>query len=146
MYQHLLREGIGLRQMVDYFFLLKQGFSKEERQKAMQMIECLKMKRFAAGVMCIMESTFGLPRELLLCVPNPEAGAELLSEIMTGGNFGHYDDRNAVAFDNGSNPLLRIWCSQKSNMRFCKHGFWEIAWSPFWRLWHYYWMKKNGYR
>lgn len=155
MYQHLLREGIGLRQMMDYYWTLSNSPSStcsarrlkgEDKKNLMKVISSLGMKRFAGGVMCIMESTFGMPHDLLLCEPDPEAGAELLSEIMTGGNFGHYDERNAAAFDNCSNPIVRVWRSQKRNMRFLKYGFWEIVCSPIWRLWHFCWMKINGYR
>lgn len=104
------------------------------------------MKRFAGGVMYIMQSVFGLAEDCLICEADPEAGVKLLSEVMTGGNFGHHDKRNKVAFDNDSNPLLRVWNSQKRNMRFLEFGFWEIVCSPLWRLWHFGWMKAHGYR
>ncbi|MBQ0019123.1 MAG: nucleotidyltransferase family protein [Bacteroidales bacterium] len=155
MYQHLLREGIGLRQFIDYYFVLRnfQQVSKLDKKGSakniktiVDRIDKLGMKRFAAGLMDILHNVFGMPEELLLCEPDPEAGAELLSEIMTGGNFGHYDESNKVAFDNESNPIHRVWNGIKRNRRFLKYGFWEIAWSPIWRLWHFCWMKSNGYR
>lgn len=146
MYQHLLREGIGLRQMMDYFFVIKAQEVQGSMLKVQRTIESLGMKRFAAGVMYIMQKVFGLAEEMLICEADPEAGETLLSEVMTGGNFGHYDKRNEVAFDNNSNPLLRVWNSQKRNMRFIEFGYWEIVCSPLWRLWHFCWMKAHGYR
>ena len=209
MYQHLLREGIGLRQFLDYYFVLrnfqqvskldKKGSAKKavltktEKTAAVSagsqieplandcspeivsvlsssanhsyatllgsadtsakniknivdQIDKLGMKRFAAGLMDILHNVFGMPEEELLCEPDPEIGAMLLEEILTGGNFGHYDERNKVAFDNESNPVHRVWNGMKRNRRFLKYGFWEIVWSPIWRLWHFCWMKINGYR
>lgn len=104
------------------------------------------MGKFAAGVMDIMHNVFGLEEELLLCAAEPKIGRMLLDEIMTGGNFGHYDERNAVAMDDSSNPIKRVVLGLKWNWRFRSLGMAEILCSPFCRLWHFCWMNENGYR
>ena len=43
--------------------------------------------------MWILQNRFGMKKEYLLCPVNVKHGEFLLSEILTAGNFGHYDDR-----------------------------------------------------
>lgn len=48
-YRHICGHGVGLRQIMDYFYVLKQGFTEEERQDAVNWIKQLGMLRFARG-------------------------------------------------------------------------------------------------
>lgn len=149
MYQHTLREGIGLRQFLDYYFALSavQRIQKvQEVQRTQEAISELGMKRFVAGVMYVMQVVFNIDEKMLLCPADEDSGRLLLDEIMIGGNFGRYDVRNAVAMGKDSNPMQRVWRGVVRNMRFLRFGVWEVACSPIWRLWHFCWMKKNGYR
>ena len=57
---HFFFEGIGLRQMVDYFYLLKQGFTEEEKRQIVEVIKRVNMFKFATGVMYIMKESLGL--------------------------------------------------------------------------------------
>lgn len=144
MYHHALFEGIGLRQFMDYYFVLSsQHVNKLACQQVMKVIDSLGMKRFAAGVMDIMHNVFGMPEEELLCEADHEVGALLLSEVMTGGNFGHYDERykeqqSRNLFVHGLGNLKRKW-------PMLRVAFWEVVCSPFWSLWQITWRKRHGY-
>ena len=141
-YRHIFSEGIGLRQLVDYYYIL-QNSSLEQRQEAYGVLKSLKMKSFVGGIMWILSSCFGMKEEYMLCPANERHGKFLLSEIMTAGNFGHYDERTKQIskdkkFERGFVQLGR-------NLRFVTYYPSEVLWSPFWKLWHWGWRKRKGY-
>lgn len=91
-YRHIFSEGIGLRQLIDYYYILQKS-SLEQRKDSYKSIKNLKMGSFAVGIMWILFSCFGLKEDYLLCPINKKHGEFLLSEIMTAGNFGRFDER-----------------------------------------------------
>lgn len=150
MYHHVMFEGIGLRQMMDYYFVLKTSSKIKDQsskcfilQKAQSTIESLGLKKFAQGVMYIMQSVFGLSEDILLFEPDPKIGQLLLSEILEGGNFGHHDKRHEVLKSKGL--FGKGWGRLKKKFRFISFGFWDIVCSPFWSLWQITWRKVHGY-
>ena len=58
-YRHLFDEGIGLRQLLDYHFVLRQPCSEAEREEAVRCLERLHLKRFAGAVMYVLQTVFG---------------------------------------------------------------------------------------
>lgn len=141
-YRHIFSEGIGLRQLVDYYYILQRS-TEEQRQDAFEVLTNLKMKSFVCGIMCILYECFGMKKEYMLCTANERHGRFLLSEIMTAGSFGHFDDRTKQVskdkkFERGLVQLGR-------NLRFVSYYPSEVLWSPFWKLWHWCWRKKKGY-
>ena len=95
-YRHIFSEGIGLRQLVDYFCILKHS-DKLGREKAYQAICGFGMKEFTGGIMYILQEKFGMSKEYALCSTNKLHGVFLLNEILIGGNFGQYDTRYNLA-------------------------------------------------
>jgi len=90
---HFLTEGVGFRQVIDYYYLLRQGFTPEEREASMKIIDHLHMHKFAAGLMWVLHHVLGLDEKYLLTEPNEKVGKLMRDEILKGGNFGHYDER-----------------------------------------------------
>lgn len=140
-YRHLFEEGIGLRQMLDYYFVLSAS-TKDERRKAYDMVCKLGMRKFAAAVMYVMHEAFAMKNDVLLCDVASREGQEFLEEIMIGGNFGKFDtrygERRKGRLSRGFNTIAR-------NMRFfCSYPS-EILWAPVWKVWHWCWRWKNGY-
>lgn len=93
MMRHFFNEGIGLRQFIDYYYLLKQGFSDAEKEEFCKAVNYLGMKKFAGAVMWILEKVLGLDHRYLLMQPNDKAGEFLAEEIFETGNFGTMDTR-----------------------------------------------------
>lgn len=146
MYHHILMEGLGLRQLMDYFFVLKAiaaSPTKEDSIKASyDELSRLGMGRFSSGIMWVMREIFDLPDELMLCEADEKTGSLLLDEILTGGNFGRFNKNNKGLH---SGPAIgRILNRLKRNMRFLTLGPWEVLCSPFWSLWHWFWRKRYG--
>lgn len=91
---HLFDEGVGLRQVVDFFYVLKHlDASEEERSSLVETLRYLGMLRFARAMMWIESDVLGLPRERCLVKPDERLGGQLLRDILEGGNFGHYSQR-----------------------------------------------------
>lgn len=137
MYRHLTGEGIGLRQMMDYYYVLQQPLSEEARQQVVRRIEDFKMMRFACATMYVMREVFGLEGEYLLVAPDKKAGRFLLDEIMQAGNFGKYDAR--LKRKRNETAWFRLVRSLKRNARFLRYYPNEVLWNPVFRTWQYLW-------
>lgn len=142
-YRHLFDEGIGLRQILDYYYVLKQECSEEEKANSYKWIKELGMQRFCSAVMYMMQEVFGLESKYLICAPSVKEGKFLLDEIMRAGNFGKYDER--IVRKQNESHLHKYIRKIKRNSRFIKSYPNEVLWNPIFRLWQYYWRKKNGY-
>lgn len=136
-YRHLFSEGIGLRQLTDYFCLLHSWKpSPEERAEIAEAFSHLGVKRFAGALMYVLAEVFGLEREKMLTPPAEKEGRHLLREVMLAGNFGHSDTR----FTHHADGTLGAFLTRtRRNMKFLKYYPSEVLWSPLWKLWHFFW-------
>lgn len=139
-YRHLFDEGIGLRQIMDYYYVLKHS-TVEERQEAMKILCYFKMRHFVGSVMYVLQEVFNLDDEYLMFNPLHKEGRFLLSEIMRAGNFGRYDNRNHCQQGLLANGIENI----RRNLRFVGRYPQEVCWMPAWKIWHWCWRKKKGY-
>lgn len=136
-YGHLFNEGIGLRQVVDYYWVLMKSFNdprlgEQEKAETVKRLKEFKLKTFAGALMWIMQEMFHLPKEKLLVEPNERRGRFLLNEIMLAGNFGHYDTRNT--YDMYAPLHKRLRSRFKRDSRFFSQYPNEMLWTPVWRL------------
>lgn len=92
-YAHLMNEGIGLRQLLDYYFVLLHADIKNvvELQRNLKHIGLWK---FAGAIMYIMQEVFGLPASRLVVPPNEKYGKFVQNQVLEAGNFGKHDERN----------------------------------------------------
>lgn len=141
-YRHVFFEGIGLRQLMDYFFIISHS-NINERNKAFAILKSFGLGKFVSTIMYIMQRVFKMEDCLLLCPPNAEEGIFLLDEIMRGGNFGHFDNRNIYVPEN--KKIKRGINNAKRNLRFLKRYPSEVLWMPAWKIWHWCWRKWKGY-
>lgn len=141
-YRHVFQEGIGLRQLMDYYFILTHS-TLAEREEAFMTLKNFGLEKFTAAVMFIMKQVFDIDKELLVCEPNTAEGELLLKEILRGGNFGQYDDRNKHIPT--KSRIKRGIANLKHNLRFLKHYPNEVLWIPAWKMWHWCWRKFNRY-
>ena len=89
---HLLDEGIGLRHMIDYYYVLRTigRLSDAEKREITEEWQRFGMLRLASGVMWVEKEILGLTEELLIVEPNAKRGNMLLDKMLEGGNFGHH--------------------------------------------------------
>ena len=139
-YRHLFHEGIGLRQLMDYYYVLRQGFTEKEREETMSVLRSLKMRRFAGAVMWMLQEIFWLNDLYLITKPNEIEGRFLLKEIMSSGNFGQYDRQ--MLRKSKESDFSYGFRKIKRNLRFIRSYPSEVLWSPLFKVWHYFWRKK----
>lgn len=145
-YRHLFFEGIGLRQLMDYYYLLlhvKQEQDDEALQGAKKMIKEIKLQRFCQALMWVEHEVFGMPKEMGLMEDDEKEGRFLLSEIMKSGNFGHDDER--VGNRAEMNRWQRLTWGTKWALRLIGHYPREVMWHPIYRISQYIWRVWNGY-
>lgn len=91
MMTHFFDEGVGLRHLIDYYFVLKNlRLDSEEVQKRFKQFGLLK---FAKGVMWIEKCLLGLDDKFLVVEPSEKIGRVIIHEVLEGGNFGKHDTR-----------------------------------------------------
>lgn len=146
MYHHILFEGLGLRQVMDYYYVLRtlQESGSFKSQEFQRLMEDLGMLKFAQGMMWVIDYVFVGQNPFSFPVEqNEKLGRLILEEIMKGGNFGRYNDKNKGLHCDSA--ILRSINSLKRNMRFFALGTAEVLCSPFWSLWHWGWRKCHNY-
>ena len=142
MYRHYLEGGIGMRQMLDYYYVLRE-LNPSDREPVMKTLRRLGMKRFTASVMASMWYNFGLEKEYFLCPPDMEHGKKLVNDTFAMGNFGVNDKRNySYEGESGWARFRRKNGRVFSNLRYYPR---EVIWSPFARVTQYVWRKLKGY-
>ena len=138
LFSHYFDEGIGLRQMVDYYYALKALHDgRMENEGIMQALRSFGMAKFAAAVMWVLQAVFAMPDDWLICVPEERRGRELLHEIMQAGNFGQYDERGRE-MKNGGMASHAVW-KMRRIMRLVRNYPEEALCEPFFRIWHWGW-------
>ncbi|MGN0234614.1 MAG: nucleotidyltransferase family protein [Bacteroidaceae bacterium] len=142
-FHHVLHEGIGLRQLMDYYYILC-NLDSEQRDVVFERLKYLGLSKFAAAVMYVVQRMFELDDEYLLCKPNEKVGVLLLSEIKLSGNFGHYDVRNLGV--NRQRRLAVYWHNICRNVAFFQFAPSEVLWAPIWKPCHFLWRKYKRYQ
>lgn len=142
-YKHLFLEGIGLRQLLDYYMVLKKVHeSGVDKEKALCAMRKFHLIRFASAVMYVLQKVFGMPDEYLIVKPDVKEGEFLLSEILRSGNFGQYDDR----FSRSASPIRHAVEKSKRNFHLIAHYPDEVIWEPFFRIYHFFWRQFRLWR
>ena len=160
LYRHIFTEGIGLRQLLDYYFVLLKWHTDltnltDSNKSLPQMtlintdLDALRHKlkylglwKFAQAVMFVMKEVFGLSEDRMIVPMDEREGRFLLDEIMRGGNFGQYDDRMGSKV--GESKIHRYFRMNLRNLRFVKHYPTEALSEPLFRTWFAVWKKIHG--
>ena len=97
MMNHVMGEGIGLRQFIDYYFVLKSIHDSQSIIRHWpEELEKMGLLRFAQGVMWIEKNLVGLEDEYLIVEPSERIGRAIQLTIEEGGNFGHHSSLNTL--------------------------------------------------
>ena len=136
-YRHYFGEGIGLRQMLDYYYTLLQGGIEESKQRTIELFCQTGMMKFVGATMWVMQEVFGMEDKYLLCKPHEKAGKQLLDEIMLAGNFGKCDTR--IDRSNRNKIFPRMWGYIKRNAKFIANYPQEILFEIPTRAYMYIW-------
>lgn len=140
-YRHLFSEGIGLRQILDYYYVLMQSLSDTEREECKAVLISVNLKRFMQSLMYVMQQIFHLDENYMLLKPDKKGGEFLMHEIMTAGNFGHHDTRYK---EKGEGYSLALMYNLVKRMFILvpRHPS-EVLWAPIFKIWHFFWCKNH---
>lgn len=135
-YNHLLHEGVGLRQVIDFFYVVRSlKGSHTEATDYSGLLRYLGLDAFAGAMMWVLHDVLGLPEEFLIAPKDERRGRVLMAEIMRGGNFGMYDSDNIKADSRLKKNLQRF----KRDMRMMRYFPSECLSEPFFRTYHFLW-------
>ena len=144
-YRHLIDEGVGLRQIIDYYYLLVNGARLMvhglDKATVMEIVSWLGMRKFAGALMYVLKELLGMPEKYLLCEPSEKDGRFLMEEILMSGNFGHGDPRMGDLATGGylKSRVSQAWRRFKRNLRFVTSYPGEVIWEPIVRVEHFVW-------
>lgn len=128
-YNHYIFEGVGLRQIMDYYFLLINFSDTANKKEIVEELRYLNLYKFATAMMWVLIYAFNLERKYLLCEPNEKLGKILLCSIMNGGNFGVYGDTNIMKNHDDKNKFLFLRLKQGLKMLSLYPS--EVIWMPY---------------
>ena len=126
--RHFLGSGVGLRQICDYYLLLKSA-TKEDRQEVAALFKPFGLRHTAGALMWLLGEVLQLDKALMLCQPDDRRGEWMLREVMAGGNFGRYAQRLQQGL------WRRFFASKRRRLRLMRFDFREAAWCEvnFWK-------------
>ena len=102
-------------------------------------LKWLGLWEFAGAVMYVLREVMGLDEKRMICAPDERRGRLLLEEIMAGGNFGHYDERNHF----GQGALWHNIQRFRRDWRMLKFYPSEALSEPLFRVCHFLWRWKQ---
>ena len=146
LYHHFFDEGIGMRQIIDYYYVVISDYllvindeSLGIRDTLQRELKHLGLWKFAGAVMYVLHEALGLPEEKMIAPMDEKRGKLLLAEILNGGNFGQHFTKYGHFTQQGmaKKYFLKIW----RNMHFVRYYPAEALSEPIFRTWHFFWRK-----
>ena len=141
LYHHFFDEGIGMRQIIDYYYVVNNDESLGIRDTLQRELKHLGLWKFAGAVMYVLHEALGLSEEKLIAPIDEKRGKLLLAEILNGGNFGKHFTKYGHFTQQGmaKKYFLKIW----RNMHFVRYYPAESLSEPIFRTWHFFWRFKH---
>ena len=146
LYHHFFDEGIGMRQIIDYYYVVISDYllvindeSLGIRETLQKELKHLGLWKFAGAVMYVLHEALGLSEEKLIAPIDEKRGKLLLAEILNGGNFGRHFTKYGHFTQQrmAKKYFLKIW----RNMHFVRYYPAEALCEPIFRTWHFFWRK-----
>lgn len=137
MMHHFFDEGIGLRQMLDYYYVLKDLKAGDRRMEIEAKFDGLGLRKFAGAVMYVLQYCFGLEDDYLIVSVDEKRGKTLMNVILKGGNFGQYS--GLIDHDTATKYMLKNWRS----IQLIKEYPAEALAEPLFRTYHFFWRTRR---
>ena len=126
--RHFLAGGIGLRHICDYYCLLKNA-TEADRQVVASVIKQFGLRHTAEALMWVLGEVLHLEEELMYCKKDRRRGECMLREVLAGGNFGMFAERQKKS------PLRRGIAGRLRHLKLMRFDFWKVFWmeARFWK-------------
>lgn len=141
LYHHFFDEGIGMRQIIDYYYVVNNDELLVIKDTLQRELKLLGLWKFAGAVMYVLHEALGLSEEKMIAPMDEKRGKLLLAEILNGGNFGKHFTKYGHFTQQGmaKKYFLKIW----RNMHFVRYYPTEALSEPIFRTWHFFWRLKH---
>ena len=141
LYHHFFDEGIGMRQIIDYYYVVNNDELLAIKDTLQKELKHLGLWKFARAIMYVLHEALGLSGEKMIAPMDEKRGKLLLAEILNGGNFGKHFTKYGHFTQQGmaKKYFLKIW----RNMHFVRFYPAEALSEPIFRTWHFFWRVKN---
>ena len=141
LYHHFFDEGIGMRQIIDYYYVVNNDELLVTKDTLQKELKHLGLWKFAGAVMHVLHEALGLSEEKMIAPMDEKRGKLLLAEILNAGNFGRHFTKYGHFTQQGmaKKYFLKIW----RNMHFVRYYPAEALSEPIFRTWHFFWRMKN---
>ena len=139
LYHHYFYEGIGLRQFLDYYFVIinaKGGVGKDIQLT----LRRFGLWKFAGAVMYVLHEVFALTEDKMIAPMDEQRGRLLLEEVLRGGNFGQHNESHHHLQGAVGHNILRL----QRDFRLLRYYPEEALAEPFFRLWHFVWRWRHA--
>ena len=151
-YRHVIQSGLGLKQVIDYYYLLRSDPRKRSITGTVptdSLLRELGLMEIAGAVMWVLKEVLGMEERYLIAPVDERRGRFLLSEIMQGGNFGMNGTQKSRKSQKGclawpkwlsadtaiGRNILRL----KRDVRLLRYFPSECLWEPIFRIYHFFW-------
>lgn len=141
LYHHFFDEGIGMRQIIDYYYVVNNDELLVIRDTLQRELKHLGLWKFARAMMYVLHEALGLSEEKMIAPMDEKRGKLLLAEILNGGNFGKHFTKYGHFTQQGmaKKYFLKIW----RNMHFVRYYPAEALCEPIFRTWHFFWRLRH---
>ena len=136
MWHHLLSTRNNLKQLIDYYYLLKRGFTASQRESITRVFHELGVLKYARGIMWIEHAALGLEEHYLLVEPDEKTGRLLLNETM------HYD----VKHEQKQGRLKILVNRITDNLTLFRQFLSPVLIAPAYLVWHQWWKLKTSHK
>ena len=119
--KHFIDEGIGMRQMIDYYYLLKSE-PKANYNDVASVINKIGLKKMAGAIMWVLQEVLKLEHQFMIVDADKRRGKMLLRVIENGGNWGRY------SYEKQQNGLGRMIMGRVRHVRLFYFDPWEVIW------------------
>lgn len=129
-----------MRQLMDLYFAQRACMDGEQRQEVLALFKKLDLMKFVAGSQWVLRTIFG-DGDWLLCHPVEKEGHLMLVDVLEGGNFGHYSEKNRVKDESFGRRMLR---RMGQSIRMVRYDLLGLICAPWYRLRIELWRRRIG--
>ena len=119
--RHFLAGGIGLRHVVDYYWLLREA-TADDLFQVERLLHRFGLNHMAGALMWVIGEVLKLGTVKMIGEPDNFRGEWMLREIMAGGNFGRYAKPQQCGL------LRRVLEVRRRRLRLMRFDFREVFW------------------
>ena len=122
--RHFIDEGVGMRQIIDYYYLLRKW--RMENEELGVDWKSLGLHHIAGAMMWLMKEVLLMDEGWMIASPDEKRGRMLLEVVMAGGNFGKYTPYGQMGSHNFS--PVRAVANQFEKYKMLRFDVRETIW------------------